>query len=90
MSLVSLDVGGNDLERIPSELSRCTALERLDLSGGKVETLPEAFSKLTRLRSVPNLRRGGGGGVLSGCLPWLFDHRPCLPIGTQHRRCYSY
>lgn len=63
MSLISLDAGDNGLERVPPELSRCTALECLDLSGGKVETLPEAFSNLTGLRLVPDW--DGGRGVLS-------------------------
>lgn len=50
MSLTHLNAGGNGLEVISPELSRCTSLECLDVSGGTVETLPEGLSKLTRLR----------------------------------------
>ncbi|CAM9596625.1 unnamed protein product [Ectocarpus fasciculatus] len=50
ISLTSLDAGGNNLELISPELSRCTALETLDVSGGTINNLPDGLSMLTRLR----------------------------------------
>lgn len=68
MSLTSLDAGGNGLETLAPELSRCVALESLDVSDSKIEELPEGLSKLTKLRwGASTVYLSRRTGERSGC-----------------------
>ena len=51
--------------------------------------LPKSIECAYGLQSITRATGGGGGEGFVCCLPWSFDHWPCIPFGTEHRS-YSY
>ena len=86
-SLKVLDLAGNKLVVLPSELGGCTSLEELDLSGNALGALPAELGKLARLRSLNadgNRLTTLPPELLTGCLSLsslqLHDQTPPLRL----------